>query len=295
MNKSKLRILALSPTMYGIQSDLLKGSVDTESRYFLPRSRRFRASVVKTYKLMSANSFNITTPYKPVLLRICCTACDILLYHNELRGDHYENRCYPHLQRQSLQRGARSAAEKFAAYNSFDSKAANNIRLLTEELVGMAGGIMEGFKGDLWFGSEKTAEGTLCRICLSSEKLADCTEVKLFLSVASSGKNENAKGLPGRIREVFRVSAQYSKDNAELDSFMSSNDRQLIGGSHHELSDSLASERWRSMMAERNSRPAKQSSDRDEPQKSMIGSVADDVKVRLKSDTTQPVIEKLIK
>ena len=49
------------------------------------------------------------------------------------------------------------------------------------------------------------------------------------------------------------------------------------------------------MMAERNSRPAKQSSDRDEPKKSMIGSVADDVKVRLKSDTTQLVIEKLIK
>ena len=38
------------------------------------------------------------------------------------------------------------AAERFIAYNGIEGKAAMHIRLLTEEAVGMAHGIMDGFK-----------------------------------------------------------------------------------------------------------------------------------------------------
>ena len=80
---------------------------------------------------------------------------------------------------------AMATAERFSSYNGFTVRDARHIRLLTEELVSMVHGIMEGLNAELWFESEKTDEGTLCRICLSAQKSVDARQEEYFLSVAS--------------------------------------------------------------------------------------------------------------
>ncbi|MBR1750582.1 MAG: hypothetical protein IJ740_19070 [Ruminococcus sp.] len=193
---------------------------------------------------------------------------------------------------------AMQAAENFISYNGFEGKNAMHIRLLTEELVSMVHGIMDKFAGDLWFESEKTDEGVRCNICLSANKSVDPAQEEQMLSVASSGKNENAKGILGKIRESFRVSAQHSADGVYLEQYSALNSWYGMGAHRNELPGTNASEAYWSLMRYRinlEANKAAAADEWDELEKSIIAKLADDVKVWLKSNTTEVVIEKLVK
>ena len=81
---------------------------------------------------------------------------------------------------------AMKTAESFAAYNGFTGKKAMHVRLLTEELISMVNGIMDSFSGNMWFESEKTDKGIMCRICLSAQKSADILQEGQLLGVAEA-------------------------------------------------------------------------------------------------------------
>lgn len=188
---------------------------------------------------------------------------------------------------------AMKAAESFIRYNGFEGKNAMHIRLLTEELVSMVHGIMDKFAGDLWFESKKTAEGVSCNICLSADKSADPEQEEQMLSVASSGKNENAKGILGKIRESFRVSAQHSADGVYMADYSAVNSWYSLGAapSAYEMERCWSLRSYRENLPDRSAA----AEEWDELEKSIIAKLADDVKVWLKSNTTEVVIEKLIK
>ena len=193
---------------------------------------------------------------------------------------------------------AMATAERFSSYNGFTGRDARHIRLLTEELVSMVHGIMEGLNAELWFESEKTDEGTLCRICLCAQKSVDARQEEHFLSVASSGKNENARGILGKIREVFRVSAQYPHTGIYLTEYAAANSWYAMGAGRGGISREYANERMWSLMNYRESLEKEKDTDTeewDELEKSIIAKLADDVKVWLRSDTTEVVIEKTVK
>lgn len=193
---------------------------------------------------------------------------------------------------------AMQAAENFNRYNGFEGRNAMHIRLLTEELLSMVNGIMDGFLGDLWFESEQTDEGISCNICLSAKKSVDPTQEVQLLSVASTGKNENAKGILGKIRESFRVSAQHSADGVYMAQYTEMNNWYSMGAHRCSLPDSNMSEAYWSLMNYRVNLEASKSASAeewDELEKSIIAKLADDVKVWLKMETTEVVIEKLIK
>ena len=189
---------------------------------------------------------------------------------------------------------AMQAAESFIRYNGFEGKNAMHIRLLTEELVSMVHGIMDKFAGDLWFESKKTDEGISCNICLSAKKSVDPAQEEQILSVASSGKNENARGILGKIRESFRVSAQHSVDGVYLEQYSALNSWYGMGAHRTEY---LAGVQYWSLRSYRENLPDKKSAaeEWDELETSIIAKIADDVKVWLKVDTTEVVIEKLVK
>jgi len=189
------------------------------------------------------------------------------------------------------------AAEKFIQYNNFTGKNAMHIRLLTEELVSMVHGIMDHFKGDLWFESEPDEEGVLCRICLSTFKSVNEQQEEQFLSVASSGKNENAKGILGKIREAFRVSTMYSTGGSYMNEYAAANYWYNLGAYSGDLTASAMGTQYWSLQNYRSNLPSEQSAGEawDELEKSIVAKLADDVKVWLKTDTTEVVIEKKIK
>lgn len=190
------------------------------------------------------------------------------------------------------------AADGFIAYNRFEGKNAMHIRLLTEELVSMVHGIMDKFTGSLWFESENTDDGVLCSICLSAKRGVDPKEEEHFLSVSSSGKNENARGVLGKIREAFRVSAQHSANSVYMNEYVALNSWYGMGADRFDIENDMLAEQYWSLANYRN-RLSRDSDDTkeewDELEKSIIAKLSDDVKVWLRADSTDVVIERLIK
>ena len=188
---------------------------------------------------------------------------------------------------------AMEAAEKFAAYHEITGKSAMHLRLLTEETISMIHGIFDSFSGSFWLESEKTPDGILCRICLSAKKLANMEQEAQILSVASTGKNESAKGILGKIREMLRRSLQMpSEADAHYLQQMCDtvND---VGNYGFRSPDSnyWSLQIYRQKLSEQKEA---QHEEWDELEKSIIAKLSDEVKVWLENDSTTVVIEKLI-
>lgn len=175
--------------------------------------------------------------------------------------------------------------EKFTEYYHITGKNAMHLRLLTEETFCMIHGIMEEFSGRLWLESEQTRKGLLCRICLTIEKPLNKEQEADILSVATSGKNEMAKGIVGKIRELIRQSLQSASDEDE--EYMKN------------ICDTLAVQDagyWSLQLYRQSLSPETETKKQeyDELEKSIIARLANDVKVWLKTDITEITVEKLI-
>ncbi len=188
---------------------------------------------------------------------------------------------------------AMEAAEKFAAYYDITGRNALHLRLLTEETISMIHGILDDFTGAFWLESEKTGNGLLCRICLSAEKQVNREQEAHILSVASSGKNENARGIAGKIREMLRRSLQ--TETTEEDARFSHMNNTLSANGPSGAGFAVQDEAYWSLQAYRQSISNEKAPEWDELEKSIIAKLADEVKVWLETDSTKVVIEKIIK
>ena len=187
------------------------------------------------------------------------------------------------------QSAAMQEAEHFAEYFHLTGKDAMHIRLLTEESVSLVHGIIPNFKGDFWLESEQTEKGMLCRICVSANAhVTDGQEEKL-LAVSSTGKNEDAKGIMGKIRQMLRWSMQHTDDE---DMIMQSWFEMGCYGSHINTSSALdyywSLSNYRGKVTEN----PEAGEERDELEKSIIAKLSDEVKVRIRSGKAEVMIEK---
>lgn len=187
-------------------------------------------------------------------------------------------------------------ADQFNKWNKFTGKNAMHIRLLTEELICMVHDIMEGFIGNLWLESEYTEDGVRCKLCLSAQCAASLEQEKRLLAASSSGQNENARGILGKIREAMRLSMQYHNDvpneYGSPDSWYGKGLVTKAVSSEKEVNQNLWSlGTYRSSLEESRNTP---SEELDELKRSIIGKLADDVKVWITNDTTEVIIEKFI-
>lgn len=186
------------------------------------------------------------------------------------------------------------AAERFAVYNDITGKDAMHLCLLTEEMISMIHGIFDEFSGLFWLESEHTKKGLLCRICFSANKQLNKKQEEHILSVSTSGKNENVKGVMGRIREIFRRSLQAEDADDEL--YLTSMADAMTSMGMMRSGASASSAAFWSLQAYRQdvyTEKDKKSEEWDELEKSIIAKLADEVKVWLKTDVTEIVIEKL--
>ena len=90
-------------------------------------------------------------------------------------------------------------ADKAAAYQGLTGKDALHLRLLTEEMMGMMRSITGETEGRFWIEDQDDEYRLHLQVAvrLSSEKR------EKLLSASSSGRNESAKGLMGRLRDFF--------------------------------------------------------------------------------------------
>ena len=176
---------------------------------------------------------------------------------------------------------ALAQAEKVALYKELSAKNALHLRLLTEEMMGMMRSITGKRTGQFWIEDEET----VYQLHLLVNAWLDMDKRDQLLAASSTGKNEAAKGLMGRLRAFFE---QGGADPA-LPLYYSEMPEDSTG--------MMLNREW-SMSAYQNAlRPLreKEADAReiwDELEKSVVTHVADDIKVFIRGNQVEMTIIK---
>ncbi len=181
---------------------------------------------------------------------------------------------------------ALAQAEKVAAYKELSGKNALHLRLLTEELMGMMRSITGETEGEFWIEDQDQVYQLHLRVVTRM----DSSKRDQLLAASSSGKNESAKGLMGRLRDFFDrssdedISALSSSflmtemyehsSNPTLDLEWSMTRYATTLSACDRENDSAAREAW------------------DELEKSVVAHVADDIQVSIRGQVVEMIIIK---
>ena len=177
-------------------------------------------------------------------------------------------------------------ADKVAAYKGLPLRDALHLRLLTEEMMGLMRSITGERQGTFWIEDQDNEY----QLHLQVRTLLTCEEREQLLAVSTSGKNESAKGIMGRIREFFDWGSD--EDIASCSSPLLLPDA-FECTSSPSLDWEWSMMRYESALSTRdiNADPVVKDA-WDELEKSVITHVADDVKVAIRGGTVEMIILK---
>ena len=180
--------------------------------------------------------------------------------------------------------------ERAAVYRGLTPKQALRLRLLAEEMTGM----LRTLVGDERFRFWVESEGTAFALHLETQTVMTPELKEALLNTSSSGKNEAAKGFMGRLREIFTAMSEsyqpvgtemrYGYSYVDVIDFDASMD---VSPNAAQLGWSLRA--YRDAVAEnREKEPEKW----DELEKSITAKLADDVKIFIRGNNVEMIIEK---
>ena len=181
---------------------------------------------------------------------------------------------------------ALSQVDKVAAYKDMNPKNALHLRLLTEEMMGMMRSITGETEGRFWIEDEDQ----VYQLHLQVFTRMDSDKRGQLLAAASTGRNESARGLMGRLRDFFDRGADEdvapgispllmpemyeSSSTPMLDLEWTMVKYEEALSSRIRNHDTAAKEAW------------------DELEKSVVAKVADDVKVSIRGRVVEMTIVK---
>ena len=186
----------------------------------------------------------------------------------------------------SQMEAALSQVDKVAAYKGLTGKNALHLRLLAEEMMGMMRSITGEKEGKFWIEDEEN----VYQLHLQVVTRMDSGKRDQLLSAASTGKNESAKGLMGRLRDFFDRGAD--EDIATITSPL------LLPEMYAESTTPMLDWEWSIMEYENALSHRVKNNDAaareawDELEKSVVAKVADDVKVAIRGRTVEMTIVK---
>ena len=181
---------------------------------------------------------------------------------------------------------ALAQVDKVCAYKGLNGKNSLHLHLLAEEMMGMMRSITGETSGQFWIEDEDDVYS----LHLAVNTSMNSGKRDQLLSAATSGKNESAKGLMGRLRDFFdresdedvaalsssllmpEMYDQFSSPTLEMEWTMARYESRLA--SRVEQDDPAAKEAW------------------DELEKSVVAHVADDVKVSIRGRSVEMIIIK---
>ena len=181
---------------------------------------------------------------------------------------------------------ALAQVDKVCTYKGLNGKNSLHLHLLAEEMMGMMRSITGETSGQFWIEDEDDVYS----LHLAVNTSMNSGKRDQLLSAATSGKNESAKGLMGRLRDFFdresdedvaalsssllmpEMYDQFSSPTLEMEWTMARYESGLA--SRVEQDDPAAKEAW------------------DELEKSVVAHVADDVKVSIRGRSVEMIIIK---
>ena len=176
--------------------------------------------------------------------------------------------------------------DKVSVYNELSQKSALHLRLLTEELLSMMRSITGEPEGEFWI--EVTDH--VYQLHLKTVTRMNSVKRNQLINATTTGENESARSFMGRLREVF-------DRNADSDVIAFSNPL-LMSGALDSSSTPVLDWEWSMTRYEANLTDLlnHQNEDAreawDELEKSVVHSVADEVKVFIKGQEAEMIIYK---
>lgn len=181
--------------------------------------------------------------------------------------------------------------ERAAAYRGLEPKQALRLRLLAEEMTGM----LKTLVGDERFRYWIESEGRVFSLHLETQTIVTRALREALLKPSSSGKNAAAKGFMGRLREILTTMSEsyvpaavaemgYGYSYVDVIDFDESMDMSpnamLYGWSLRAYRDAVTENK------------EKEPEKWDELEKSITAKLADDVKIFIRRNNVEMVIEK---
>ena len=180
--------------------------------------------------------------------------------------------------------------ERAAVYRGLTPKQALRLRLLAEEMTGMLRTLVGDEQFCYWVESEEKAFA----LHLKTETIMTPELKKSILKTSSSGRNEASKGFMGRLKEIFTTMSE-SYNPAIADTVYGYSYVDVIGyDASMDVSPNAALYGW-SLRAYRNAvaqNREKEPEKWDELEKSITAKLADDVKIFIRGNNVEMVIEK---
>jgi hypothetical protein len=174
---------------------------------------------------------------------------------------------------------ALAQVEKVSAYKGLSPKDTMHLRLLAEETMALMRAVTGNVNGEFWMEDEEQ----LYTLHLKVRTLMDQKKREQLLSTSTSGKNEAERGFMGKIRSFFEPSSSVPMFSAGF------------GGGSPQMYQSYvwSMEDYRDQLRQYNEENQNEAKEAwDELEKSVVGHLADDVKVSIRGRIVEMTISK---
>ena len=178
-------------------------------------------------------------------------------------------------------------AELVAKYKNLPQKSSLHLRLLTEEMMGMMHALTGKKEADFWIEDK----GDVFSLHLQVETLMNAEMRRNLLSASKSGVNTAAKGLTGKLRDLFERIMEPEDENFDADLLLGMN--YAYTGADFNSFPMVMADFWslnRFKTAAEDDRSAKEKWD--ELEKSVVARLADDVQIGIAGQNVEMVIIK---
>ena len=176
--------------------------------------------------------------------------------------------------------------DKVAQYKDLSARDALHLRLLIEEMMAMMRSITGQIHGKFWIEDQND----VYELHLTAQTRMTSTKREQLLSVSTTGENESARGLMGRLRDIFDRNAD--EDVAAWSTSMMYADMMDYTGmpaTDWEWTMSTYQDELKTLVDQKNENAKNMW---DELEKSVVTHVADDIKVSIRNQQVEMVIYK---
>lgn len=183
---------------------------------------------------------------------------------------------------------ALDAVEEFSRDVGFDERSARRTRLLAEETMSMVRAIVGDFVAEFWMESTKTCS---CVLHLRADSPMNFEKKQELIETSSRQRNEASVGIMGKIQDFIEDSL-YSMEYSQRMT-MGGTEIMSLGGVALAADGYMWSlDKYRGDMEQKSDEETAMDAALEELEKSIVANIADDIRVYVKGNTVEMIIEK---
>ncbi|BAL83186.1 hypothetical protein SELR_14780 [Selenomonas ruminantium subsp. lactilytica TAM6421] len=178
--------------------------------------------------------------------------------------------------------------EDFSRDMGFDERSARRTRLLAEETMSMVRAIVGEFVAEFWMESKPECS---CILHLHADSLMNFEKKQELIETSSRQRNEASVGIMGKIQDFIEDSL-YSMEYSQRVT-MGGSEIMSLGGVALAMDGYMWSlDKYREDVEQKSDEEAAMDAALEELEKSIVANIADDIRVYVKGNTIEMIIEK---